>query len=223
MELARQRAEELPVIAAEKAFIVRVLSAGRRQVLPANHDVPEGRGMKTKMKRTAHSIAGTLLIAALFPLGLTVSAGSASAANCSGYSCHGLDPSGRCTDTASKWRYATIGGVLDPEPVAILYNKYSKSCNSNWAWAALTPEGRYAGLSMVLFITTSDSRGNLESMCYPGPSNTGNLNEYCYNYNYTGTLPFYTDMVDGTHVTQAYLYIYDASTGALLTSAEVDL
>jgi hypothetical protein len=30
-------------------------------------------------------------------------------------------------------------------------------------------------------------------------------------------------MVDGTHVTQAYLYIYDASTGALLTSAEVDL
>jgi hypothetical protein len=221
MELARQRAEELPVIAAEKAFIVRVLSAGRRQALPANHDVPEDRGMNTKMKRTAHSIAGTLLIAALVPLGLTVSAGSASAASCSGYSCHGLDPSNRCTDTASAW---VPVNSIDPvwNNVAVLYNKYSKPCNSNWAWAQLTPWAAN-DFSMVVFITTLDSHGNLESMCYPGPGNTGHLNEYCYNYNYAGKLPAYTDMVDGTHVTQAYCYVYDDHSGALVASAEVDL
>lgn len=178
--------------------------------------------MKAKMRRTAHSIAVTLLIAALVPLGLTVSAGSASAASCSGYSCHGLDPSGRCTDTASAWKNVTINDPLDPEAVAILYNKYSKPCNSNWAWASLTPEGYNAGLSMVVIITTLDSHGNLESMCYPGPGNTGHLNEYCYNYNYRGTLPAYTDMVDGTHVTQAYAYVYGDG-GALIASAEVDL
>ena len=85
------------------------------------------------MKRTAHLVAGTLLIAALVPLGLTVSAGSASAASCSGYSWHGLDPSGRCIDTASAWTNVSINDPLDPEAVAILYNKYSKPCNSNWA------------------------------------------------------------------------------------------
>src|ERR1039457_6927309 len=40
-------------------------------------------------------------------------------------------------------------------------------------------------------------------------------------YNYRGTLPAYTDMVDGTHVTQAYCYVYDHG-GALFASAEVD-
>lgn len=173
--------------------------------------------MKKEMKRTAHSIAVTLLIAALVPLGLTVSATSASAASCSGYSCHGLDPSGRCTDTASAW--TDVNSNL--ENVAILYNKYSKPCNSNWAWAQLSPWAAN-DFSMVVVITTLDSHGNLESMCYPGPGNTGHLNEYCYNYNYEGTLPAYTDMVDGTHVTQAYCYVYDHG-GALVASAEVDL
>jgi hypothetical protein len=104
--------------------------------------------------------------------------------------------------------------------VAILYNKYSKLCNSNWAWAWLTPEGYNVGLSMVVIVTTLDCHGNLESMCYPGPGNTGHLNEYCYNYR--GTLPAYTAMVDGTNVTQAYAYVYDHG-GARVASAEVDL
>lgn len=80
--------------------------------------------MKACMKRTAHLVAGTLLIVALVPLGLAVSVGSASAASCSGYSCHGLDPSGRCTDTTSTCTPVNTNNTI--ENVAVLYNKYSK-------------------------------------------------------------------------------------------------
>jgi hypothetical protein len=179
--------------------------------------------MKLRMKRNAHVLAGTLLISALVPLGLSASAGAAFAASCSGYTCHGLDPASRCTDTKDKIVLADdVQDPLAPEDVAVLHNKYSKGCNSNWAWAALTSAGYNDGASLVVLITTTDSRGNLESMCYPGPNSTGALNEYCYESTYRGTAGAYTDMVDGTNVTQAYVYVY-ASDGALIASAEADL
>jgi hypothetical protein len=39
------------------------------------------------------------------------------------------------TDTASAWTNVSINDPLAPEAAAILFNKYSKPCNSNWAWA----------------------------------------------------------------------------------------
>jgi hypothetical protein len=173
------------------------------------------------MKRTARIILGTVLSAAIPMASVCMSAGQASAAVCSGYTCHGLDSWQRCTET--KDAEQTVGLVygLDPQGLAILHNAYSRGCNSNWAWVSLTSAGYGEGDSVVVVITTLDSRGHLESMCYPGPNSTGALNEYCYESTYRGTAAAYTDMVDGTHVTQAYAYVYGYD-GTLIASAEQD-
>jgi hypothetical protein len=177
--------------------------------------------MKPRVIRSLRIAAGSMLIAGLVPVGLSLTSTTASAASCSGYSCHGLDPAGRCTDTSDNIVIAKVNDPLDPRALAVLHNKYAKGCNSNWAWAVLTSEGYADGDSFVVLITTTDSRGNLESMCYPGPDSTGALNEYCYESTYRGTAGAYTDMVDGTNVTQAYVYVY-ASDGSLVASAESD-
>ncbi len=179
--------------------------------------------MKKRRRRAAQFLAGTMAVGLLAPLGLSASAGMAFAASCTGYACHGLDPAARCTDTSDKFLGAVVtSDPYAPETVAELHNKYSKGCNSNWAWAVLSPEGYADGDRMVVLITTTDSRGHLESMCYPGPNSTGALNEYCYESTYQGTLGAYTDMVDGTNVTQAYVYVYARDGTTIIASAESD-
>lgn len=161
-------------------------------------------------------IRKTLLLAAALPLAAgaaTVPANPANAAGCYGYSCHGLDPGvAQCAVSSKTYSYMSE---------AVVHNYYSKACNANWASAGFTQQGYNDGDSMAVVITTTDSQGHLESMCYPGPSNTGNLNEFCYNYNYRGTSPAYTDMVDGTNVTQAIAYIFDYQ-GNLAQVVEAD-
>ena len=46
-------------------------------------------------------------------------------------------------------------------------------------------------------------------MCYPGPSNTGQLIEDCSGAMLHATGFWYTDMVDGTNVTGAAVNVYD--------------
>ena len=65
---------------------------------------------------------------------------------------------------------------------------------------------------IVVDIYTTDSHGTNEYMCYPGPNNTGNLNEYCSGSTYGGNTQWiYSDMVDGTNVTTARVFVYTCS------------
>lgn len=162
------------------------------------------------MRRSMIAIA-----ALLFGLtGVVESAGPAAAASCSGYSCHGFDPNTKgCAVSAWKESGGSEANVM---------NRYSAGCNANWARGALTQQGYNDGDTMIIVVTTTDSRGNLESMCYPGLSNTGALHEYCYNYNYRGTGWAYTDMVDGTNTATATVYVYDFN-GALIEKDSVSM
>jgi hypothetical protein len=99
--------------------------------------------------------------------------------------------------------------------VATLWNRYSSNCNANWARVQLTSAGLSAGDSFIVSIQTTDSKGAGEFMCFPGPSNTGQMIEDCSEIQYGGSLPAYTDMVDGTNLTTATLYVYDSS-GAVI-------
>ena len=180
--------------------------------------------MKERVRRAP--VAARVAVLVMFgiaTLGITAMAAvpAQASAGCSGFSCHGLDPS-ICTASKSTTVLAKINNPLDPETVSVLNNNYSNDCTSNWASATLTQEGYNDGDTMAVIIESTDSQGNLESMCYPGPSNTGALNEYCYYSNYSGTATAFTDMVDGTNVTQAFVYVYDFN-GNLIASAESDM
>ena len=104
--------------------------------------------------------------------------------------------------------------------VATLYNRYSHYCNANWGRAQLTTAGYDAHDSFLVEISTTDSLNKSEIMCFPGPSNTGGTMEGCTG-TYAGNQAAYCDMVDGTHVTSAFIQVFDSS-GNLITSAFAD-
>ena len=162
------------------------------------------------MKRVRRTVAILATAFLLGLLGMGVSATPASAATCSGYSCAGHDPvNAGCSASSTKTTTGTY---------ATVWNRYSSGCNANWARAQLTSAAFNAGDSMLIVVTTTDSRSQSESMCYPGPSDTGQLNEYCYSGQYySGSSAAYTDMVDGTHVAQAFAYVYDAGLNLIAT------
>jgi hypothetical protein len=166
------------------------------------------------VKRVYRILAAAALALSFGAVGLGVSASPAAAATCSGISCAGHDPvNAGCAVSSTK---TTVGGL------ATVWNRYSSGCNANWARAQLTTAAFNAGDSLIIIVTTTDSLSQSESMCYPGPSDTGALHEYCYlNQYYSGSGAAYTDMVDGTHVTQAFAYVYDSGFN-LLASYEAD-
>src|SRR5450756_728184 len=85
----------------------------------------------------------------------------------------------------------------------------------------LSPAAYAAGDKITMIIRTTDSHKNLEDMCYPGPSNTGQLYECGSSAFYRGTAPAYTDMVDGTNETFAVVDVY-SSGSRFLGSYEAD-
>jgi hypothetical protein len=174
--------------------------------------------MHHRLKSTKHRLARLTVAIALLAAGGTasmLSATAASAASCSGFSCHGYDPVAEgCSTTSTTTAYASSGGVT----YATLWNRYSAGCKANWSRAELTSAAISAGYTMLVLADTSDSRGNYEDMCWPGPNNNvGALNESCGNP-YGGSSIAYTDMVDGTNTADAYVYIYNSS-GNLVTYA----
>jgi hypothetical protein len=58
-----------------------------------------------------------------------------------------------------------------------------------------------------------DSHGLSERMCYPWNDNTGYLTEQCIGTLHVGSVGYdgvaWSDMVDGTNLTTAYICIYD--------------
>ena len=181
--------------------------------------------MKERVRRVP--VAARVAVLVMFgiaTLGITAMGAAPARAGtvCDGSSCAGLDWTGICSDTSDTPSVlAKVNDPLDPRTVAVVQNHYSGDCHANWAWAALTQAGYDDGDTMVVIIEGIDRQGHLESMCYPGPSNTGAPNEYCYANAYRGTLPAYTDMIDGINVTQAFVYVYDLN-GKLIASAESD-
>lgn len=161
--------------------------------------------------------AAVIVATAAAAIGVTAS--PAAAATCWGYSCHGHDPvvyGCSATSTVSNTAYDTDGVA-----VAVVDNRYSAGCNANWARAHLTDAGLARGYRIQAEITTTDSHGTYEDMCYPGPSNTGALTEYCTGTYGGSTGWIYTDMVDGTNVTHAYVWVYTSS-GVYRTGARAD-
>jgi hypothetical protein len=158
--------------------------------------------------RRLHLVAATIIATAgLGAVGLA-SAPKASAAPCYGLSCAGYDPS----TTGCNQYYSTskqAGGTW-----ATVVNWYSTGCNANWAQAWLSSAAIARGYTMRVEITTMDSNkpSQHELMCYPSNlSNSGQKTEYCPPGDfYSGTGPAYTDMVDGTNVTTATVYVFDA-------------
>lgn len=139
----------------------------------------------------------------------------ASAATCHGYTCHGHDPSTYgCSATSTVTANAFDS---DNAIVAVIQNRYSSGCAANWARGWLTSTGVARGYKIYVEIDTTDSQGHQEDMCYPGPSNTGLLNEDCSSWPDGGfggsTTAVFSDMSDGTHVTRAWVFVWSCGTG----------
>lgn len=153
-------------------------------------------------------------------LGVVAPASAATAApaiplvSCSGYTCHGHDP---FVYNCSKESSTSVPVYYNGTQLATLVNWYGH-CNGNWSQGQLTSAGHSAGDSFIIDISTTDSRGNFEYMCYPGPNNTGALDEYCSGSTYGGSAVAWTDMVDGTHITYSDIYVYNRS-GTFLAQA----
>jgi hypothetical protein len=170
----------------------------------------EGITMRRAFRKAA--VTGTSLIIAVAAMFMISAPAPAHAAGCHDAGCAGLDPYQQgCvnTDISNKVVGGTYGSLTDiysPDP----------DCRANWAQGTLY----YTGYSMYVYIYTTDSNGNREDMCQPGPSNTGQLISYCYNSPYNGGVAW-TDMVDGTNITHAGMSIYGPS-GNLVESLSVD-
>ena len=149
-------------------------------------------------------------VALMAGLAVVGAAGSASAATCFGYSCHGHDPEiYGCSATTTETVPVTANGVR----IATLWNRYSSGCKANWARAQLTTAGINAHDTFWIDAYTTDSQGHKEFMCYPGPDNSGLLIETpdCNVPPYGGSEILYTDMVDGTNLATADIWVFDSS------------
>jgi hypothetical protein len=163
-------------------------------------------------RRAAGLLAGILLLLG----GLAAGTQSASASTgCSGFSCHGHDP---FVYNCGYYTPDSAGAYSGNTELAVLKNWYGH-CNANWSEGYLTSAGLAAHDSIIITIDTTDSRGDYEFMCYPGPDNTGALVENCSGATYGGSSTAWTDMVDGTNITQSFIYVYHGST--LITEATV--
>lgn len=169
------------------------------------------------------AFTGALVIAGGFAI--VGMAGSASAATCYGASCAGHDPAiYGCSVTHTVSAAAQLNGVT----LATVENRYSGGCVTNWGRAQLSAAGLQAGDSIVVDVYAQDRNGVNEYMCYPGPSNTGQLQEncncpnlsFCPSGTYRGSSWAYTDMVDGDKLATARIFVYNSS-GKWITQAEI--
>jgi hypothetical protein len=74
---------------------------------------------------------------------------------------------------------------------------------------------------MEVEIFTTDSTNQFEEMCWPSPYNDHGFDRESCNGTYGGSSIAYTDMVDGTNTTSAYVLVYN-SQGSFLTLYEAD-
>jgi hypothetical protein len=153
--------------------------------------------------RMTVTVVITLLLALL---GVTT-ASPAQASGCFAASCGGWDPVSKgCSATSTTAASGAWGTV---------WNRYSAGCRANWVRGQLSTAAVNAGYQLWISIETTDSTGAGAQACYPIPgsvSNHGYVWEPCYGGGpiHTSSI-IYSDMVDGTKLTQAYMDIFDAS------------
>jgi hypothetical protein len=163
--------------------------------------------------KTILRVIVTATLAVGLPLGLMTATASASStrppvginSSCYGYGCHGLDPYGEGCSISS-----TVASPPQSSTLVKVWNEYAYNCDANWAQGQLTAAAIAAGDSFQLAAATTDRYGNKEFECVPGPSGTGSLTEYCYNYAIGGSGVAWSDMVDGQNVADAIAYVYNS-------------
>jgi hypothetical protein len=124
---------------------------------------------------------------------------------CTATYCYNLDPYAEGCGTATTYNHISyvqtpFGGSFSGQPwftYGYITNYYSSWCVANWAVVSLTQTGYDASVGIALWITTT---GN-EKMCYPVDC----------GYYPGPAYPAWTNMVDGTNKTFAYV---DANVGA---------
>ncbi|MFJ5520921.1 DUF2690 domain-containing protein [Streptomyces griseoluteus] len=169
--------------------------------------------MPRKRKTAALTAASLMLLTTGFGLFTSANPASATVTSCNGSSCVGHDPrTFGCPVTSTTTATYNSGAAT-----VTLYNRYSSTCNSNWAEAVENPAAQQAGwgVDLSIFAMTSNqpNASALQKSCFPGPSNTGSSWEECNGAEYYGTSgwPAWTDMVDGHYYTWALLSVWDAS------------
>ena len=173
------------------------------------------------MVKTASRIIGSGLVTAALTLGLTTATASAAVA---APQAHSAVVSKTCWDTSCIGHDPQVYGCSASSTTtvqnayAILWNRYSGNCDTNWGRAQLKALALNDHFSMDVAIQTADKK---EFMCVPGPSDTGQMNEYC-NGSYGGPNISWTDMVDGSQLTTAFVYIYNAL-GRQLTQLQLQV
>ena len=165
------------------------------------------------MRRIHRFLASGLVTVSLTIAGTVASVSPAQAAGCFGFSCHGHDPNVEGCSVASTTQSSSS--------LAIVQNRFSSNCKSNWARGALTQTGLNNGDGIQVIIETQDSQGHFEFMCFPGPNNTGALIENCSGALYRSTTFAFTDMVDGTNITEAFVDVFDRN-GNFIQELEAD-
>lgn len=168
--------------------------------------------MFSLMKTVAVLSAGTIATTGLVAL----SAPPAAAAGCSGLGCALQDPVQEgCAASSSRQTSVTADGVT-----GTLVIEYSRACNSNWVTGYLNQEGKTFGWQIEITASTWDSQNpqHREETCMGNPAVgdpvkfdiDGSLTEQCDDpYNGNEGWPVWTDMVDGTHVVEGIIDLYD--------------
>jgi hypothetical protein len=163
-------------------------------------------------------IGALVLIMGTMVTGVT-GASPAYAGNCTGTTCIGHDPDAEGCPSSSITSAAAYSGATK---LATVWNKYSVPCNTNWASAQLTTAAINDGYTLYDEVYTWDKNGTFESMCFPGPDNTGLNPEGCTNWPRSGYCCSgypYTDMVWGATTTYADVFVINSS-GTIVASAE---
>jgi hypothetical protein len=164
------------------------------------------------IQRTAVLAAAAATVMAL-SIGVGVTQPASAAAGCYAANCAGHDPT---THGCSVSSTTSTNGAL-----ATVWNRYSIGCDANWARGQLSTSALNARDTMQVMIFTVDRNHNSEGMCWPSPDNDqGYDDEFCNGY-YGGSSIAYTDMVDGTNATQAYVMVFNSG-GDVIAEYEAD-
>lgn len=167
------------------------------------------------MTRFRHMLLAGATAALLIGAGADAPSASASTPGCDGISCAGKDPGTMHCNTSMTFVEFSIYSLDKTHLLGTGQNVYSIPCRANWAEAlSLTTYSVSHGYGVyVTAFTSKDTRGQQEWMCFPGQDViNGNNCNFTVIGGYTGSTgwPAYTDMVDGTNLAYAEVFVVDS-------------
>jgi hypothetical protein len=109
------------------------------------------------------------------------------------------------------------------QTVATITNWWSDSCHTNWAAASLTSYGLSQRYRFFVSIHGVDGHGVDHLYCYPSElDDSGQQYEGCKGqYAYGGPYLAWTDMVEGTNITDARVTVMDPTSIVTIDSVGV--